>query len=268
MNSTNSIEQIKKIYFSPTGGTKKAVDIISGIWAEPAEDIDISKKEEDYGRYIFSDKELCLIGVPSFGGRVPDIALKNIRAMKGNDTPAILIITYGNRDYDDTILELKDVLNEHGFICLAAIAAVTEHSIMRQYGTGRPDADDEKELKAYSAQVKAAIEGDNKSFRELADMLRVPGSKPYREYKGVPMRPKTSGLCTECGVCARLCPVGAIPDENPKATEADKCISCMRCIQVCPTQARKCSAVILAAASQKMKKACAGRKKNELFLEK
>ena len=48
--------------------------------------------------------------------------------------------------------------------------------------------------------------------------------------------------------------------------DTEKCISCMRCVAICPKKARKLNKVLLFAASQKMKKACGGRKKNELFL--
>ena len=213
---------IYAIYFSPTGGTEKIVTFIAeqfGVY----QSIDLCEKTSDLTNN-FSEEDLCIIGVPSFGGRVPAIALERIKALSGNNATAILITVYGNRAYEDTLIELEDTLIEKNFTCQAAIAAVAEHSIMHQFATGRPDQNDLTELASFAH------------------------------------------TCGSCGLCAAKCPSGAIPSDNPKQTDKDKCISCMRCISVCPTHSRKLNPLMLAAASQKLKKACSGRKENELFL--
>lgn len=256
------ITSIKNIYFSPTGGTKKVAELISSCFELPKDDIDISEYGRDYGHYRFKRDNLCVIAVPSFGGRVPAVALERISQMKGDRTPAILIAAYGNRDYDDTLLELKDTVERLGFSCIGAVAAVTEHSIMRQYGSGRPDTSDEEELRRFAEEIEEKVENESEIIG-----IEVPGKRPYREYKGVPMKPKASGKCTDCGVCAKECPVGAIPFELPKMTDADKCISCMRCTKICPVHAISCNPLILFAGAEKMKKSCQGRKDNKLFLD-
>ena len=47
----------------------------------------------------------------------------------------------------------------------------------------------------------------------------------------------------------------------------DAGIICMRCIKVCPQQARSVNSLLVKAAAKKMQAACADRKKKELFLE-
>lgn len=135
---------IYAIYFSPTGGTEKIVTFIAEQFGE-YQSIDLCEKTSDLTNN-FSEEDLCIIGVPSFGGRVPAIALERIKALSGNNATAILITVYGNRAYEDTLIELEDTLIEKNFTCQAAIAAIAEHSIMHQFATGRPDQNDLTEL--------------------------------------------------------------------------------------------------------------------------
>ena len=80
------------------------------------------------------------------------------------------------------------------------------------------------------------------------------------------MKPKGGKECTQCGVCVMQCPVQAIPLSNPRETDEAKCISCMRCVSVCPNKARKLNPVVLFATSKKMEKALSGRKENKLYV--
>ena len=131
---------IYAIYFSPTGGTEKIVTFIAEQFGK-YQIIDLCEKTSDLTNN-FSEEDLCIIGVPSFGGRVPAIALERIKNLNGNNATAILITVYGNRAYEDTLIELEDTLIEKNFTCQAAIAAIAEHSIMHQFATGRPDQND------------------------------------------------------------------------------------------------------------------------------
>ncbi|WP_302826327.1 EFR1 family ferrodoxin [Anaerofustis stercorihominis] len=259
-----NISKVNNLFFSPTGGSEKIAKIIAGVWEnDKVKNIDISIYNEDYGKYEFGSNELCIITVPSFGGRVPNAAMNNISKIKGDHTPALLVVSYGNRAYDDTLLELKETLNDNGFLCFSAIAAVAEHSIMHIYGKGRPDEDDKKELITYSKKVKDYL-ADND---EIKGEVNIPGNYPYKEYNGVPIKPKASDKCSECGLCAKRCPVGAIPLDNPKLTDKEKCISCIRCIEICPNNARSVNKVMLAASKKKLKKVCENRKNNDFFIE-
>ncbi len=252
---------VYQIVFSPTGATKKAADIFVKSFCPQSTLIDLTDRSQDYSMYSFHAEDICIIAVPSYGGRVPDCAVSRLRQMQGNSARAILIVVYGNRAYDDTFAELQDTLADCGFICAAAVAAIAEHSIMRQYAASRPDAQDEKELASFAQIIREHIASDAPSTP-----LNLPGNRPYREYNGVPIKPQASQSCTQCGLCAKKCPVGAIDTDSPSKTDTHRCISCMRCIAVCPQKARSVSSILLAASSMKLKKACSGYKHNELFL--
>ena len=104
-------------------------------------------------RDSFTENDICVIGVPSYGGRVPSIALERMKAYKGNNTKVVLVVSYGNRAYDDTLKELLDFFDNRGFSCVAAIAAIAEHSIMHQFATGRPDESDQTELIEFAQKI-------------------------------------------------------------------------------------------------------------------
>lgn len=253
--------KLYEIVFSPTGGTKKVADIITDRFRWDSSFIDLTDSFLDFTAFTFDEEDVCIVAVPSYGGRIPSVVAWRLKQMKGNKAKAVPVTVYGNRAYDDTMLELNDTLIEADFRPVAAVAAVAEHSIMRQFAPGRPDEEDRRELVDFADKIKRGIQNGS-----LTDTPSVPGNRPYRSFDGVPMKPRSGRSCTKCGVCAERCPVGAIPMDMPMSTDHDKCITCMRCIAVCPQKNRSISKVLLAAGAQKLKKACKDRKKNQLFL--
>ena len=251
-------------HFSPTGGTRKAAEIIGRALDPQATEIDLSTPKSVVTPLDLSHVEVLLAAVPVYGGRVPAIALERLKRITGHDTPAIPVVVYGNRDYDDALLELKTALEANGFRPVAGVASIAKHSIMRVYATGRPDEADEHLLRQFAARIADKLDAVKSGTAPAP--IEVKGNPQYKPYNGVPLKPHASRACNRCGTCAALCPAGAIPLDDPSKTDTSKCISCMRCIAVCPQQARKVSKLKVALSIRMLKKACESRKEPELFI--
>ncbi len=244
-----------EIIFSPTGGTEKAVHIISRQWSNNAVSIDLSDSQNDFTKYEIDKEDMVLIAMPSFGGRAPAVAIERLKRISGNGAKCTLVCVYGNRAYEDTLVEMEDAAKECGFKVIAAIAAVAEHSIIPQYAANRPDASDEAQLADFAGRI----------LQKDGDVTSIPGNRPYKRGGGVGLVPKVTKDCVKCGLCAEKCPVQAIAPDTFAADSA-KCISCMRCVRQCPHDARKVSGAMVSVAAMAIKKACSVRKENELFL--
>ena len=255
-------QRVNLVYFSPTGGSKKIMRYVSSVFNINSMTVDISNPSLDFSKFVASEDEISIFAVPSFGGRVPETFVERIKKTHGNNSKAILISTYGNRDFDDTLLELKNVVKDVGFLPIAAIAAVSKHSIMTDIASTRPDELDKKEIISFAEKIKKHLENIDDNFD-----LDVPGNFPYKKYNPVPLKPKADNKCILCGACATDCPVGAIPYDTPNITNNELCITCMRCVEICPVGARSIGEENLKMITEKFGPLCEGRKENKLFIE-
>ena len=252
--------KLYSIVFSPTGGTKKVADYLTGALEGDVTTVDLTDSKQNFDAVSLMKEDVAVISVPSYGGRVPAAAVERLSQVHGSGARAVLVCVYGNRAYEDTLAELEDTAKQAGFQVIAAVAAVAEHSIARQFASGRPDAQDAKQLADFAKQIQHKLSENN-----LTEPT-IPGNRPYKKAGSAGLVPKPTKECVRCGVCADACPVQAIDKADPKKVDDKACISCMRCITVCPQGARKVNPVMLAAVGVALKKVCSERKACELFL--
>lgn len=226
------------IYFSATDTTSRCVDYIcQGMGMKPAAAINLADGiDVEFPR--FTSDDIVIVASPVYGGRIPARVAESFARLEGNKAIAVALAVYGNRDYDDALLEITDILNNKDFRIVGAGAFIGQHSIFPKVGVGRPDINDEQELLRFGRACHKAIE-ENRFGN-----LQTKGKRPYKKISGVPFHPKGDQTkCIKCCKCVSSCPVNAISVEKPWETDSSKCLTCGRCIHVCSQKARRNSGV-------------------------
>lgn len=258
------ITNISLVYFSATYTTRKIVREIAQQMACNITEHDITNTAPAQDVILDSENTLLIVGVPVYAGRVPHIAIDALNKFKGHDTPAIVVCVYGNRAYDDAMLELKNMVEANGFKTIAAGAFIAQHSIFPKVAENRPDNEDIKKLNDFGhhcADIIFKLENPN-----LLPELKVKGNKPYKVPGNIPVHPTgNEKKCEKCGICAKLCPVLAIPPAEPYKTDTRKCISCGRCTVACPQKSRHFKGLLYKIARWKFTKDNTKRKEPEYF---
>ena len=250
-----NIEKWIIAHFSPTGGTKKIADAIAAGFNVPVVELDLTRA--DFSGTLGENDALMAV-LPVFAGRVPQISLERLAALKGSGQKAVAVVVYGNREFDAALLETRDALEASGFRVVAAAAFIAEHSMARSIASGRPDAEDEMLCRQFAAAAMAKADD--------AAPVQVPGNTPYKELKPAAFHPAASESCVKCGACAQRCPVGAIALDDPSQTNNELCINCMRCVEDCPQKCRALPDAFLTMISQMLNQNAAGYKKPAIFL--
>ena len=232
--------KLKVIYFSAMGTTLRiATEIAEGI-GEDVEFIDLTVPENRLNDLVFSPLDIVLFAFPVYAGRVVRIPRYFLKKIKGNQAKAVSVVTYGNRAYDDALLELCMLVENAGFNHIAAGAFICEHAFDIGLATRRPDKDDCTVAESFGREIKRRLY--NGQYKKTI-VPNIPGEYPFktqfRHDFGGPLVPKTYENCSNCGKCAKNCPTEAISLSNPQKTDIKKCITCFRCIRQCPNDARK-----------------------------
>lgn len=211
------MKRLHLVYFSPTGTTQSVLRTVAKFLDAEVVEHDLTDYAAGEMRLKFEADDFVLFGFPVYGGRVPQTFRERMKGIKGRRTTAALIATYGNREYEDALLEMKGIAEGNGFLPVGAAAVVTEHSVIRSIATGRPDSKDMAFLEDFCSELKKKISAitSEKNFA----VPTVPGKRPYRRYMKLPMAPAVEVSCTACGLCAKRCPVGAISGQNPRKTD-------------------------------------------------
>lgn len=244
------IKKVWGMYFTGTGTTEK---IVTHIGKKIGEKLGVEYESYNFSlpkaREIeksFTENDLVVFGTPVIAGRVPNLLLKYLDTLKGNGALAVPVVLYGNRNFDDALIELRDILKEKNMKPIAGGAFIGEHSFSKILGAGRPDI---KDMEIASNFAEKIVEKITRKDFNLEKLIEVKGETPLRFYyqprdsKGNPIdirkvKPKTDmNLCDRCGLCVAICPLGSINFDDPSDVFGI-CMKCCACVKRCPTGAK------------------------------
>ncbi len=297
----NTITAITVICFSPTHTSRKIAEAVAagmdGIYCGSGEgtgvaascpgtvktiDLTLDRSEEPV---ILAQGEAVVIGAPVYAGRVAPEAvkrLKRIQVAAGASIPAVITVTYGNRDYEDALVELYDLAVSLGLSPFAAGAFIGEHSYSTPempVAEGRPDSMDIADARIFGGQCARKLDSSgafapfhikgNRPYKEpsrpASDTSRTAQSSSGSPAKPAPSVPLTTDGCPLCGECVRVCPTGAVSiDMNARKVLTDPalCIRCCACVKACPAGMRTYSTPFAAFLHEH----CSARREPETFL--
>lgn len=220
-------DNLKVFVFSPTGSSLK----LAKRFAKNFEDSDIIDLTIKDKINIKIENATAAFVFPVYAGRVPTVFLERLNGIKGLNSDAVIIAVYGNRHYDDAILEMRDIAEELGFKIVAAAAFLAEHSYSEKLAGGRPNTEDLEIMDAFADSITVLIE---------LEEPKLPGNRPYRDGVGESTwAPYPTDSCIHCGVCGMVCPVGIINSDGSLPEEnIPKCLHCLACVKRCPIGVR------------------------------
>ena len=248
------IRGIQSLYFSPTGGTAKYAKAMAAGAAEalacPAEVSSFTLPREREEERHFSSDELLIIGSPTYAGKLPNKMLPEFQEkLRGEHTPVLLFVSYGNRNFDNSLAELLSVLRTNGFLPLAAAAFACRHAFSDRICPERPRVEELAEARGFAMRAAEALKAADPAVLEAASLaFTVPGDAeaPYYVPKGedgapakfLKAKPLTDlSKCLHCGACAAQCPMGSI-EAADTSNVPGICIKCQACVRGCKQGAK------------------------------
>lgn len=242
--------KVKTYCFSPTGGTFRVAqhlgDRLGALLDAEVEyhSYTLPREREELPQVETGD--VVVWATPVYAGRIPNKTLDYVRrALHADGNPAVALVTFGNRAYDNALAELVGLMEEGGMRPVGAAAMVTRHAFSDTLGAGRPNGEDLAALDRFAANVATKLLTHNSKLLTVS----VPGEAHPEKYY-TPLKTNNapagflkakpscnSALCTRCGECLDVCPMGSIGAKDGMPTFDGICIKCQACRRHCPTGA-------------------------------
>lgn len=270
------VKRIWAVYHSATGNTRAVVRAAAEAASEtlgiPWEDVRFSTPEDREKEQVFGPEDLVFVAVPTYAGKMPNKLLPDLQSkLHGNGAFAAAVVTFGNRSYDNALAELCFTLENNGFHTISGGAFVGQHAFAQTLAAGRPNEEDLQQARNFG----------RRTAEKLGELTEIPlpvvvsgdAAAPYYIPRGVDgepakflkAKPKThADLCDQCGICAAVCPMGAIDPEDVCSVPGT-CIKCQACVRQCPSSAKYFDDPAFLSHKQMLENTYTARKDNEWF---
>lgn len=249
---------IYSFLFSPTGTSARILHgIIEGISHVLNTDVIFSDLTFNSSENIMPGSDDVVIAVaPVYGGKIAPIIKQRLKGIKGNNAKCIVVAVYGNRAFENAVVDFATYMQDCGFVICGAGAFVGEHSYSTAdapIAVGRPDRQDMADARAFGEEIALKIQNGELSGVCISSLTDEPspaeslanfrsfviGYQRQQAINPISGLPEVDiSLCDECGSCYAACPTGAIAPEMQEADPA-KCIKCCACVKICPQDARR-----------------------------
>jgi len=238
-------------WYSQTGHTKRYGKLIAKVFEDSGVGVDALAMGDvdpaDIGRY-----DIVVAGTPVFYYDVPENVREWVASIKSlNGTSVASFATFGGDggNQHNTAVELLRWLAKKGGVPVGTATFGNMSSYAPTWSLGN----ERRILKFSHLPEGATYERVREFAREIlknADdevEIRVRKKLDINElFKYLPMiwfsklitgtHTIDEMLCTECGICVKGCPVGAI-DLSRFSVNTKRCIACMGCVNNCPAGA-------------------------------
>lgn len=240
------IERVTGLFFSATGNTRKVTEEITYALGDQlgaeTEALGITKPAARKRSRSFGRGDLLVIGLPTYAGKLPNKILPDLSNITAEGALAVCAVTFGNRAFDNSLAELVNVMAGNGFTVIGGAAFACRHAFTDKLAPGRPDETDLAAASAFAGRAAEKVLGGDLSSPAVPGDPAAPYYVPLREdgERAVFLKAKPKldpERCDRCGICAEVCPMGAIDRENVKSVPGT-CIKCQACVRRCPKKAR------------------------------
>ncbi|MGM0418883.1 MAG: EFR1 family ferrodoxin [Thermodesulfobacteriota bacterium] len=272
-------------YISPAGSTRESALTLKKELESKGIEVslfEVGRKNsfKPVKKALEKENTLFFIGSPVYVNRmlphIPEL-IEFIENKK--NIPVIPFVTWGCVTSGIALYDAGKKLTENNFIFSGALKIPAPHSMTWQskevIGDGHPDSEDKKIIKEFVEKLLSGLENGDIPKKQLKpeDVQHQPEETKLEMEKSslaaaknhMPEKMISEKLCTQCGICAELCPVEAI-ELDPYPVFKENCITCFKCVKECPEDAILCDASLMGDRIKKKQESFNEPEKTEFYL--
>jgi ferredoxin/flavodoxin len=243
------------VYFSPAGSTRHVARLMEKRFRELGIEPLLFDLAESSGLSQAISEQIredsCLVvGSPVYVSHAVPPIMQFLAELAPIKATAVPFVTWGGASSGIALFEMARELDKKGFAILGAAKVLAVHCLMWQLehplGEGHPNSEDERMIQKLVDEINREMQSHSLKGMDLSDLayqkeeIHAEMEKMSLEVAKVhmPIREVDEELCTQCEVCAEVCPTAAV-EFAPYPVFGESCIYCFSCVRTCPEGAIK-----------------------------